>query len=83
VFFAGADPVAAGLVDSQAKPGGRLTGIHGLSRDLTAKRLEILKEMIPGLGRVRLLPHSGRNGDEPGAAGRRRRQSQEVADDVP
>ena len=52
VFYAGADPIAAGLVESFAKPGGRLTGVHGLSRELTAKRLEILKEMIPKLGRV-------------------------------
>jgi ABC-type uncharacterized transport system substrate-binding protein len=39
-------------VESLAKPGGRLTGFHGQATDLTAKRLEILKEMIPGLGRV-------------------------------
>ena len=52
VFFAGSDPVAAGLVESLANPGGRLTGVHSLSTDLTAKRLEILKEMMPRLGRV-------------------------------
>src|SRR5262245_27662809 len=52
VFFAGSDPVAAGLVESLAQPGGRLTGVHSLSTDLTAKRLELLKEMIPKLGRV-------------------------------
>jgi putative ABC transport system substrate-binding protein len=43
VFFAGADPVALGLVDSFANPGGRLTGVHTLITDLTAKRLEILR----------------------------------------
>jgi len=52
VFYVGTDPVAAGLVESLAKPGGRLTGVHGRSRDLLAKRLEILKEMIPKLSRV-------------------------------
>jgi len=52
VFYVGADPVAVGLVESLATPGGRLTGVHGRSRDLIAKRLEILKEMIPRLGRV-------------------------------
>jgi putative ABC transport system substrate-binding protein len=52
VFFAGADPVAAGLVESLARPGGRLTGVVGLDSDLTAKRLEILKEIVPRLGRV-------------------------------
>jgi len=47
VFAVGSDPVAAGLVDSFARPGGRLTGVHFLSADLTAKRLEILKEILP------------------------------------
>jgi putative ABC transport system substrate-binding protein len=52
VFFAATDPVAIGLVDSFANPGGRLTGVHGLVTDLTAKRLEILKEIIPKLRRI-------------------------------
>jgi putative ABC transport system substrate-binding protein len=52
VFFAGTDPVALGLVNSFRKPGGRLTGIHGQYTDLTAKRLELLKEMLPRLRRV-------------------------------
>jgi putative tryptophan/tyrosine transport system substrate-binding protein len=52
VFYAGSDPVSFGLVESFRKPGGRLTGIHRQSTDLTAKRLELLKEMIPRLRRV-------------------------------
>jgi putative ABC transport system substrate-binding protein len=52
VFYVGADPVALRLGESLAKPGGRLTGVHGLSRDVTAKRLAVLKEMIPKLRRV-------------------------------
>jgi putative ABC transport system substrate-binding protein len=52
VFCAGADPVVLGLVDSFAKPGGRLTGVYERSTDLTAKRLEILKEIVPKLRRV-------------------------------
>jgi ABC-type uncharacterized transport system substrate-binding protein len=52
VFVAGTDPIAAGLVESIAKPGGRVTGVHFLSTDLTAKRLEILKELLPRLRRV-------------------------------
>jgi putative ABC transport system substrate-binding protein len=52
VFCAGADPVDIGLVDSFAKPGGRLTGVFIRTTDLTAKRLEILKEMVPKLRRV-------------------------------
>jgi putative ABC transport system substrate-binding protein len=52
VFYAGTDPVAAGLVESFRRPGGRLTGIHRQSTDLTAKRLELLKEMIPRARRI-------------------------------
>src|SRR5688500_9012506 len=52
VFYAGTDPVAFGLVKSFRKPGGRLTGIHGRFTDLTGKRLQLLKEMLPKLRRV-------------------------------
>ncbi len=52
VFCAGTDPVVLGLVDSFANPGGRLTGVYTPVTDLTAKRLEILKEMVPKLRRV-------------------------------
>jgi putative ABC transport system substrate-binding protein len=52
VFTTGTDPVAGKLVEDFAQPGGRLTGVHYLVRDLTAKRLEILKEILPKLGRV-------------------------------
>ena len=52
VFCIGSDPVTGGLVDSFAKPGGRLTGVHYLVRDLTGKRLEILKELLPKISRV-------------------------------
>jgi putative ABC transport system substrate-binding protein len=59
VFCAGTDPVTLGLVDSFAKPGGRLTGVHFLATDLTAKRLEILKEMLPKLRRVMTFYNPG------------------------
>jgi putative ABC transport system substrate-binding protein len=52
VFVIGSDPVSVGLVESFAKPGGRLTGLHFLTRELTAKRLEVLKEMLPTLRRI-------------------------------
>jgi putative ABC transport system substrate-binding protein len=52
VFGVGSDPVTSGLVGNFVKPGGRLTGVHYLVTDLTAKRLEILKEIVPKLGRV-------------------------------
>jgi putative ABC transport system substrate-binding protein len=52
VFCAGADPVDLGLVESFAKPWGRLVGVYYRVTDLTAKRLEILKEIVPKLRRV-------------------------------
>jgi ABC-type uncharacterized transport system substrate-binding protein len=55
VFYGGTDPVALGLVESFRKPGGRLTGVYGRFTDLTAKRLELLKEMIPRLRRVEIF----------------------------
>ncbi len=55
VFGVGSDPVTGGLITSFAIPGGRLTGVHYLVRDLTAKRLEVLKEVLPKLSRVLTL----------------------------
>jgi len=59
VFYAGTDPVAAGLVANFQKPGGRLTGIHTQNTDLTAKRLQLLREMVPGLRRVATFYNPG------------------------
>ncbi len=53
------DPVAAGLVDSLARPGGNITGLTFLTRELSGKRLELLTEMIPRLSRVGILLVSG------------------------
>ncbi len=55
VLAAAGDPVGTGLVASLAKPGGNVTGLSNLSRDLTAKRLQLLKEIVPGLSRVAVL----------------------------
>jgi putative ABC transport system substrate-binding protein len=49
------DPVATGFVDSLAHPGGNITGLTRFTRDLNGKRLELLKEAVPGLSRVGVL----------------------------
>jgi ABC-type uncharacterized transport system substrate-binding protein len=49
------DPVAAGLIDSLAHPGGNVTGLTLLTRDLNGKRLELLKELVPTISRVGVL----------------------------
>jgi putative ABC transport system substrate-binding protein len=55
VFIAAIDPVATGVVTSLARPGGNVTGLTAVFSDLTGKRLELLKEMLPSLDRVALL----------------------------
>ncbi len=55
VIAIAADPVGAGLVASLARPGWNVTGMANLDTELSGKRLEILKEVVPGLSRVAIL----------------------------
>jgi putative ABC transport system substrate-binding protein len=55
VMVSTVDPVAAGYVDSFARPGGNITGLSRLTQELSGKRLELLKEVIPTLSSVGIL----------------------------
>ncbi len=55
VFLFGFDPIGAGLVESFARPGGNVTGLSNFSVQLSAKRLQYLKEIVPTVTRVGLL----------------------------
>jgi putative ABC transport system substrate-binding protein len=55
VFETLSDPVADGFVASLARPGGNLTGLAGLAPELSGKRLELLRDIVPGLSRVAVL----------------------------
>jgi putative ABC transport system substrate-binding protein len=63
VFVAVADPVGAGLVPNLARPGGNVTGITHIVAELTGKRLELLKEIVPSASRIAVLV----NPDDPNA----------------
>jgi putative ABC transport system substrate-binding protein len=55
VMASAGDPVGTGFVASLARPGGNITGMTGISAELSGKRIELLRELIPGLTRVGLL----------------------------
>jgi putative ABC transport system substrate-binding protein len=62
VFAAFGDPVASGLVESLARPGGNLTGLTVQPSDLNGKRLELLRDIIPNVRRLAVLINSGLSG---------------------
>jgi putative tryptophan/tyrosine transport system substrate-binding protein len=64
VMVAGVDSVATGIVDSLARPGGNITGLNTLNRELAGKRIQLLTEVVPHLSRVGVL----RDGDSQNTA---------------
>ena len=64
VMVTTAVPVTTGLIDSLARPGGNVTGITRLTRELSGKRLELLKEALPRMSRVGVLWNAKSNGCE-------------------
>ena len=59
VFPVAGDPVGTGMVASLARPGANVTGLSNLAADLAAKRLEILREVLPGLARLAIMANVG------------------------
>jgi putative ABC transport system substrate-binding protein len=64
VMTPSADPVVAGVIQSLARPGGNITGITEMAPELTPKRLEMLKQIVPALSRVALLWQPGSLSEE-------------------
>jgi putative tryptophan/tyrosine transport system substrate-binding protein len=59
VFAAANDPVGTGLVPSLARPGGNVTGLSSQAADIAGKRLELLREVIPGLRHLAIMSNAG------------------------
>jgi putative ABC transport system substrate-binding protein len=59
VFASAVDPVASGLVASLSRPGGNVTGLSLQSTDITGKRIELLRQVVPGLARLAVLANVG------------------------
>jgi ABC-type uncharacterized transport system substrate-binding protein len=66
VFRSSGDPVERGVVESLARPGGNITGVTSNARQLTGKRMELLKEAMPNLSRVAVLWRPGGRNSERG-----------------
>jgi ABC-type uncharacterized transport system substrate-binding protein len=59
VFAVAGDPVGSGLVESLARPGGNVTGLSGQQADIAAKRLELLRDVVPSLRRLAIIANIG------------------------
>ncbi|HMO30741.1 ABC transporter substrate-binding protein [Enterovirga sp.] len=64
VYVTSADPVLSGLADSLARPRGNMTGVTFMAAELNAKRLELLRELVPDLRRVALLGNPEHPGEQ-------------------
>ena len=64
VMVTAQDPVAAGFVETLARPGENITGLTRLTRELSGKRLELLKEAVPGISRVGALVNAAQTRDD-------------------
>jgi ABC-type uncharacterized transport system substrate-binding protein len=62
IILVSQDPVEAGIVDSFARPGGNITGLTRLTRDLSGRRMQLFKEAVPGISRVGILAAEGFTG---------------------
>ena len=65
VFFFGSDPVELGLVASLSRPGGNITGVTGLGRELLTKRLEMLRVLLPNVTAIGLIVNPDNPNTEP------------------
>ena len=59
VFAIAVDPIGSGLVASLSRPGGNVTGLSLQATDIASKRLELLREAVPGLGRLAIMSDAG------------------------
>jgi putative ABC transport system substrate-binding protein len=64
VFGYSGDPVEAGLVESLSRPGGNMTGISYLALDLVGKRIELVREVLPGAKRIAIVAQPQHPGDQ-------------------
>jgi putative ABC transport system substrate-binding protein len=62
VMLINGNPVELGIIDSLARPGGNITGITRFNRELSGKRLELFREVVPGISRVGVLNDAGQTG---------------------